>query len=56
MQPTPPTSPTRNLVTALPTARTRPMISCPGTHGYRVGFQVAHSSRAWCTSEWQMPQ
>ncbi len=56
MHPTPPMSPTLNLVTASPTARTRPMISCPGTHGYRVGFHDDHSSRAWWMSEWQIPQ
>ena len=55
MQPTPPMSPTLNLVTALPTACTRPMISWPGTQGYTVG-KLLHSFRAWWMSEWQIPQ
>ncbi len=55
MQPTPPMSPTLNLVTALPTAWTRPMISWPGTQGYVVGM-LLHSFRAWWMSEWQIPQ
>ena len=56
MQPTPPMSPTLNLVTALPTACTRPMTSWPGTLGYWVGINDAHSLRAVWMSEWQIPQ
>ena len=53
MQPTPTTSPTLKSFTAVPTALTRPTISCPGTQGYKV---PDHSERTVCRSEWQMPQ
>ena len=42
-------------MTAEPTFVTRPTISWPGTHGYTVGMPL-HSFRAWCRSEWQIPQ
>ena len=51
-QPTPTRSPGLNLVTELPTSRTTPAISCPGTRGKVAG---PHSSRAVWMSEWQIP-
>src|SRR3569833_3701215 len=56
MQPTAARSPGLNFFTADPTYVTRPTISWPGTHGYTVGMTPLHSLRAWCTSEWQIPQ
>src|ERR1041385_360407 len=53
MQPTAARSPTLKRVTSLPTAVTRPTISCPGTTGYVV---LVHSLRTVCRSEWQTPQ
>lgn len=53
MQPTPTISPTANFVTAAPTSRTRPVISCPGMHGYTV---FDHSFFTWWMSEWHTPQ
>ncbi len=43
MQPTPTSSPTAKPLTASPTLATRPMISWPGTSGYRL---LCHSLRA----------
>ncbi len=51
-QPTPTRSPTAYFVTSVPTSRTTPAISWPGTIGNRA---LPHSSRAWWMSLWQMP-
>jgi len=53
MQPTAASSPSLSFFTPAPVRTTRPTISWPGTHGYRV---PCHSLRAVCRSEWQMPQ
>jgi hypothetical protein len=53
MHPTPARSPSASFFTSAPARTTRPTISCPGTIG---NIEPPHSSRTWCTSEWQIPQ